>query len=98
MPLRRMQEERPQHPLEFSVAGQGSPKGVDGGTSLEEDDVLDEDVNHENGDDVPGTWGEGRGVVSPAAPSHPLTPDPTSHSGSLRPWPLAHPGHGCPYR
>lgn len=35
----------------------GSKVGV--GSSLEEDEVLDDDVNHENGDDVPGTWERG---------------------------------------
>lgn len=29
------------------------------GSSLEEDEVLDDDVNHENGDDVPGAWERG---------------------------------------
>lgn len=29
------------------------------GSSLEEDVVLDDDVNHENGDDVPGAWERG---------------------------------------
>lgn len=31
--------------------------GSKAGASLEEDEVLDNDVNHENGYDVPGTWG-----------------------------------------
>lgn len=30
------------------------------GSSLEEDEVLDDDVNHENGDDIPGACGRGR--------------------------------------
>lgn len=43
---------------ERSWGGGGARRG---GSSLEEDEVLDDDVNHENGDDVPGAWE--RGVV-----------------------------------
>lgn len=35
----------------------------EGGSSLEEDEVLDDDIDHENGDDVPGAWKRRGGLL-----------------------------------
>ena len=34
-----------------------------GGSSLEEDEVLDDDIDHETGDDVPGAWKRRGGLL-----------------------------------
>lgn len=55
----------------------GEPRwGV--GSSLEEDEVLDDDVNHENGDDVPGTWERG-GRLGSEFPAHPHNTPASKH-------------------
>lgn len=48
------------------------------GSSLEEDEVLDDDVNHENGDDVPGTWERGSRLGS-EFPAHPHNTPASKH-------------------
>lgn len=52
---------------------------------LEEDEVLDDDVNHENRDDVPGAWERGRRSSREFLDGPPYTPasirSPTSHTG-----------------
>lgn len=39
------------------------------GASLEENEVLDDDINHEDGDDIPGPWGGKASVNQKAFPN-----------------------------
>ena len=71
------------------------------GASLEEDEVLDDDIYHENGDDVPGTWERGghSSCEFLAGPHHtPASKPQKPHfaDGVTEPSGSAHPASPCP--
>lgn len=55
------------------------------GASLEENEVLDDDVDHEDGDDIPGPWGEKASVNPKAFPN----PHPSQQESAAPRWQMS---------